>query len=204
MKNLLLASIVAIASLMATPSSLAHTIDTGTPNGKAVGALAFDSNDAYAGQVSFASTARIDAILAHVLGGTAGETFTIALYSDAPSHVPGSLLFSRSATFAADGWNGVSGLNGWKVAAGIYWVAFEIGFSDTLGASSDTGALLDRGVPLPLARTAFDAGGGYRSTASPLDFGLQLDATAIPAPSTMALLFGGLAVLVTVSRRRRR
>jgi hypothetical protein len=182
---------------------LAHTIDTGTPNGDPVGAYAFDSNDYYAGQVAFAGAARIDDIFGHILGGTAGETFTIALYDDAPGHVPGNELFASTATFGVDGWNGVSGMTDWNVAAGLYWIAFEIGFGETLGTGSVTGALLDSGATSPLARTAFTAGGAYQATSVPLSFGLQVDALVVPEPASVALVFAGLGGLLAVARRRR-
>ena len=195
--------LVAAAGLIASMASLpcsAHTIDTGSPDGSPVGAYLLDSTDFYAGQISFGgSSARVQNIFGHVLGGAAGETFTIALYADAANHLPGNEVFSSKATFGADGWNGISGLD-WNVGPGLYWVAFEVAADDTL----DPFALLDRGAPQPLTRTAFDAGGGYQASATPLSFGLQVDALVVPEPGSMALLFGGMGALVTVVRRRRR
>ena len=151
-----------------------------------------------------AAPARIDDVFAHVLGGTAGETFSIVLYDDNAGHLPGTLLHSATVTFSGDGWNGVSALSGWNVAAGSYWIGLEVGLDDTLGQASLTGALLDRGVPHPLSHTAFDAGGGYQSAA--LDFGLRVDATPapVPEPESLALMLTGLGLLVPLTRRRRR
>ncbi len=199
--RLILRTIAALALVASIAPVSAATIDTGAPDGNPVGAYLFDANDWYAGQVRFAGAAHLNGIFAHVLGGTVGDTFTIVLYDDLPTHKPGNALFSSTATFLADGWNGASGLAGWNVAAGLYWVAFEVGFGDTLGA----GALLDRGVPRPLALTAFDPGtGSYQVTAAPLGFGLQVDATiaAVPEPGSMALFFAGAAVLLALVRRR--
>jgi hypothetical protein len=197
---------LAAALLLACASSVHATrvVDTGAPNGSAVGAYAFDATDFYSGQVSFASNARIDDVFAHILGGTAGETFTIALYDDNASQLPGTLRQSVTATFGSDGWNGASSLSGWNVTAGNYWIALEIGFDDTLGQGSLTGALLDRGVPSPLARTAFNPGSGYQ--AAQLDFGLRVDATvaSVPEPETYLLMVAGLAAVTTTARRRRR
>ncbi len=201
----LFATLLTVVSLSCPLTSAgAHTIDTGTPNGQQIGALALDANDYYAGQVSFTTGTLIQAAYAHVLGGAAGETFTVALYDNANGRVPGSALYSTTAIFGANGWNGAGGLAGWLVGAGTYWVAFEVGFGDTLGSSSIAGALLDVGAPNPLTRTAFDAGGAYVATSSPLSFGLQLDARAVPEPSTVALVFTGLALVSAAARRRRR
>jgi hypothetical protein len=196
------------AALLLAAASSAHAtrvVDTGTPNGSPIMAYTFDATDFYAGQVTFASNTRIDDVFAHILGGTAGETFTIALYNDSASHLPGTLLQSVTATFGSDGWNGASALSGWNVSAGSYWIGLELGFGDTLGQGSITGALLDRGVPSPLAHTAFNPGGGYQ--AGQLDFGLQVDATtvaSVPEPETYVLMVAGLAVITAAGRRRRR
>ena len=197
-----LTTLLACAAIALQSPATAHTVDTGTPNGQAIGALTLDANDAYAGQVSFATSAVIDAAFVHLLGGAAGETFTIALYDDTATHVPGAVRYATTATYGADGFNGVSGLRGWTVGPGLYWIAFEVAFGDTLGSTSVTGALLDVGAPNPLVRTAFDAGGGYVATTRPLGFGVQLDARAIPEPSTVALLFLGLALVTAFVRRR--
>ena len=195
------------AALLLAAASSAHAtrvVDTGTPNGSPIMAYTFDATDFYSGQVSFASNARIDDVFAHILGGTAGETFTIALYDDNASHLPGALLQTVTATFGSDGWNGASALSGWNVSAGSYWIALELGFDDTLGQGSITGALLDRGVPSPLAHTAFNPGGGYQP--GQLDFGLRVDATvaSIPEPETYLMMVAGLAAITAAGRRRRR
>jgi PEP-CTERM motif len=193
--------------LAALPARAVTVVDTGTPNGLVASAYAFDATDFYAGRIGFTGAARIDGIAIHLLGGTAGETYTIALQADGLGASPGATLLRTTATYAADGWNGASGLSGWTVATGTYWVAFEIGPRDTLGSGSPTGALLDRGAPSPLARTAFDDGSGYRTTAVALDFGLRVNATplaAVPEPSTTALLLGGLVGIATIGARRRR
>ena len=193
----------AAACLAMGSAQAAHFVDTGAPNGSAIGAYTFDGTDFFAGQVTFAGAAQISSVFAHVLGGTAGETFSILLYGDSASHLPGTVLRSATATFGVDGWNGVSSLSGWNVGAGSYWIGLELGADDTLGQGSVTGALLDRGVPHPLLRTAFDSGSGYQGGA--FDFGLQVDATvaAVPEPETFALMLAGLGALGFVARRRR-
>ena len=201
----LLASL-SLAALCALPAQAATVVDTGTPNGQAVGALAFDSFDWVAAQVAFSKTSNVDAIQGHILGGATGETFDISLFSADGGSGPGSLLYTTTATFGADGWNGVSGLSGWNVAAGSYWIEFEIQGGDTLGGSSVTGALFDLGAPSPLATTASTADGGFSYQDDPLSFGLRVDASAVsavPWPASAALMLAGIALLSAASLVRR-
>jgi hypothetical protein len=170
-------------------------VDTGTPGGSVIGALALDGNDFVAGQFTLAQAASVQSLATHLLGTTAGETFTLALYADSAAHKPGALLFSATATAGGDGWNGVSGLSGWTLASGSYWVGIEVDPGDTLGSGSITGALLDVGAPSPLARTAFSAGSGWQVTAQPLAFGLRVDVSPVPEPAVWLLGLAGVAAL---------
>ena len=204
MNKIFALTLTAAAVLLAgaAPAYAALSVDTGAPNGNATGAFAFDSNDSYAGQITFADASTIQSITTHVLDGATGETFTIALYDDSAAHLPGTVLYSATATIDASGWNGVSGLTGWDVLAGSYWVGLEIGSLDTLGTASATGALLDRGVVNPMPQTAFNAGSGYQA-ATGLDFGLRVSSVpAVPEPSETLLMLAGLVALVPVVRRR--
>ena len=202
-------SLLAAAPLLLTsvgPARAALVVDTGAPNGSPVGAVTLDATDFHAGQVAFEQNVSLRSILAHVLGGSAGETFSLALYDDSATHLPGNALYRATAAFDADGWNGVSGLVGWTAAAGTYWIGIGLSTGDTLGAGSATGALLDVGAPRPLARTAFDDGSGWRAGARPLSFGLQVDvgAQAVPEPNSLLLLLaalGGMSLLTLHGRR---
>ena len=199
---LTLSAAVAVLLAASAPAHAVLSVDTGTPNGNAIGAFAFDSNDFYAGQITFAADTTIQDISTHVLNGATGETFTIALYDDSAAHLPGTALYSATATVDANGWNGVSGLIGWNVQAGSYWVGLEIGSTDTLGTASLNGALLDRGVATPVAHTAFNSCRGYQATAG-LDFGLRVSSVpAVPEPSETLLMLAGLVELVPVVRKR--
>jgi len=188
-------------------ASLAHAarvVDTGTPDGAVVGALAFDAVDWTAGQVSFAQASRIDAIQGHILGGAAGETFDVSLFADDAATGPGTLLYTTTATFGADGWNGVTGLAGWAVGAGSYWIEFEIQGGDTLGSSSITGALLDLGAPAPLAATASTGDAAFSYADGAMAIGLRVDASAVPEAATAWQLAAGTLLLTSLGLLRRR
>jgi len=198
-----IASLYAAALLALAPLAHAATVvDTGTPNGHAVGALALDAFDWAAAQVSFAQAADISAIQGHILGGAAGETFDISLFANDAATGPGSLLHTTTATFGADGWNGVSGLDGWTVAAGKYWIEFEIQGADTLGSSSVTGALLDLGAPHPLALTATTGDGGFSYQANAQSFGLRV--STVPEASGALQIVAGMLLLTSMGAARRR
>ena len=203
----LLASLSVAALLAATTAAQATLVaDTGTPNGSAVGALAFDSIDWVAAQVTFAQASSVGGIQGHVLGGAAGETFDVSLFANDAVQGPGTLLYTTTATFGVDGWNGVSGLSGWTVAAGSYWIGLEIQGDDTLGSSSVTGALLDQGAPNPLAMTATTNDGGWSYQATPASFGLRVDVSAVsalPWPSSASLMLAGVALLSALGLVRR-
>jgi hypothetical protein len=156
--------------------------------------------------VSFAVSSEIQSVSGHVLGGTPGETFHVSLYDASFANLPANALYSATATFSGDGWNGVSGLTGWNVSSGLFWLAFEVAGGDTLGSGSITGAVLDQGAPTPVARTAFSStGGSYEATRTPLSIGLRVDAiAAVPEPTAFRMMLAGLLVAsATVWLRRR-
>ena len=203
--NKTLTTLCAAALLASAPLVHAATVvDTGTPGGSAVGALAFDAVDWTAAQVNFAQASRVDAIQGHILGGAAGETFDVSLFADDAAHGPGTLLYTTTATFGADGWNGVSGLSGWTVGAGSYWIEFEIQGADTLGSRSVTGALLDLGAPNPLALTASTSDAGFSYTDGAAAIGLRVAATAVPEAAPAWQLAAGTLLLTSLGLVRRR
>ena len=202
-------TLLTTAALLAATSlaQAASVVDTGTPNGSAVGAVAFDSIDWTAAQVSFVQAASIGAIQGHILGGATGETFDISLFANDAAQGPGSLLCTTTATFGSDGWNGASGLSGWTVSAGSYWVEFEIQNADTLGSSSITGALMDLGAPNPVTLTASTSTGGFSYTDDALSIGLRVDTIPqVPEPAPLLQMLAGAMLLLTSAglvRRRR-
>jgi hypothetical protein len=203
-----LTTLCAAALLASAPLARAATVvDTGTPDGSAVGALALDAVDWTAAQVSFAQASTIDAIQGHILGGAAGETFDVSLFAADAGPRPGTLLYTATAIYGAAGWNGVSGLGGWTVGPGSYWIEFEIQGGDTLGSGSATGALLDLGAPAPLALTASTSDGGFSYDADTLSLGLRVEATAVSAVPDLAPAWqvaAGTLLLTSLGVVRRR
>ena len=200
MNKHLIASLSAAALLALAPLAQAATVvDTGTPNGQAVGSLALDGSDWVAAQVGFADAATIDAIAAHILGGSAGETFDISLYEGGAA--PGAPLFTTTATYGVDGWNGASGLN-WSVGPGSYWIEFEVNWNDTLGSTpTATGALLDTGVAHPV-QTATTPDWGFSYDASAQSIGLQV--SVVPEPTGALQVLAGMLLLTSLGLARRR
>jgi hypothetical protein len=157
--------------------------------------------------VTFSQAANIDSIEGHILGGASGETFDISLYANDAVQGPGTLLHTTTATFGADGWNGASGLSGWSVTGGSYWIEFEIQGADTLGSSSVTGALLDVGAPNPVAMTATTGDSGFSYATGDESIGLRVEAnnvTSVPEPTVALQLLAGSLLLTSLSLTRRR
>ena len=196
--NKTLASI-ALALALVPAAHAAATIDTGTPTGGAVGGLAFDGSDWIAAKVTFDQATVIGGVSGFVLGGTDGDTFDISLYADGAK--PGWQLFTTTATFGADGWNGASGL-AWTVAPGSYWIEFEVNGNDTLGSTpTSTGALLDTGVAHPV-QTATTPDWGFSYDVSASSIGLQV--SVVPEPTGALQVLAGMLLLSTLSFARRR
>ena len=113
-----------LALMFAVNANAALVVDTGAPDSLGF-PLQLDANDKYAGQVSFSQDLTINSIQTYLNANEAveGDTFTISLYQNASNGV-GGLINTATATYAADGWNGINLLN-WNVTAGTYWVGIE-------------------------------------------------------------------------------
>lgn len=197
----LIASAALACAALAVPAHATTVLDTGTPGGNSLDALVLDGSDWYAAEVDITSAARIGAVSAHLLGGYSGETYHFSLYADDGLGEPGTQLATATAVFGTDGWNGVSGLSGWTVQAGKYWVGVEVSDTDTLGSASATGALLDLGAASP-ANTAFSTYGSLGYSADGADsFGLRV--STVPENGAAALMLAGLGLVAGAARRRR-
>jgi len=224
MKRTLLqgAAAAALAVCAALPAQAVvinpYVLNTGTPTGGIVSSDSIDSADWIAESFTLSSAATISSILTYAKSGydagDAGQTFTVALYgskSQGSTLVPNinwnapnqGQLDQFSATYTAGGgWIGQSGLN-WSLAAGTYFVAVEVGANDGV-----QNLLLPTGVNSVPANVALYTGGqGYAADTTPAAdaFGLQVAVvTAVPEPSSAALLLAGLAFAGGVARRRSR
>lgn len=201
--NIALAAASLTALIAPNLASAALVLDTGTPTSMTMGST-LDGNDFYAAEFHLSSGSTINGIQAFITAGAdqPGDTFTMAIYgSDLLTNRSAQQLFSAQATYTADGWTGLSGVNFTSTAAGNYWVALEVG-----GADSAIGLTLPQtagGGTAPALAFAFNSGGGY-ATAGALPFGVQVDATTpVPLPAAVWLLGTGLVGLGSRARRRR-
>lgn len=194
------------------PLAAAHAttvLNTGTPNG--IGpAVNLDSGDWQAAEFSLSAGQTINGIQVYLnnsldFPASVGDTFTVSLY-DAGSSFTGnhpSLENTWSATYNGDGWNGVSGDLGLSgLTAGNYWVAFEIGASDTGGQFNLFQPAAGTGTPA--LGYAFASQGDYvlETAQNVTPFGVQVDVAPVPLPSSVLLLGGGLLAAGGLLRRR--
>jgi hypothetical protein len=189
---------VLVASVLPRVASAALILDTGVP-GSSGFPLSLDGTDYVAAEFSLGAHQTITSILGYITGGNsgmAGDTFTVALYSASGSNgLPGRTanpVWSGQATFAQNGWNGLSNLSLSTLTAGNYWAAFEVGAADsTAGLLVPTGAA---GGTSPALNYAFNAndGSGYQLMTGE-NFGVQVIATSpVPLPGALILFASGL------------
>lgn len=197
----LLCVALAAGSLVTTSAHAALILDSGTPD-NSKSPLSLDGSDFVAAEFRLGDGATLTTVQAYLNGGsgsTAGsDSFSIVLYAaDAAGGLPGTQIASVQAIWNADGWNGASGLNWSGLAAGDYWVAFEVGGNDsTTGLEIPVIASLGT---VPAHAYAFSAGAGYQYL-SGNDIGVQV--SAVPLPPAWWLLSGALAGIAAMRRRR--
>jgi len=226
MKRTLLqgAAAAALAVCAALPAQAVvinpYVLNTGTPTGGLAQSNMIGTENWVAESFTLQSTTTINSILTYALSTSdasdAGQTFTVALYGSKtqgsakvpnvnwydPSGNQGQLDQFEATYTAGGGWIGQSGLN-WTLAAGTYFVAVEVDANDGV-----SGLQLPTGVSNAPANVALYTGGqGYAADTTPAAdaFGLQVAVvTAVPEPSSAALLLAGLAFAGGVARRRSR
>lgn len=203
MKNLqkiaALGAVLAVGS-MASVAGAANVLDTGVPDGLGF-PLLLDGNDYAAAEFSLGANQTITGVSGYLNGGfsgMSGDTFTIAIYSNGAGNLPGTQLWSGQATYQQDGWNGLDHLSVSGLAAGNYWVAFEVGYSDfTAGLLLPTNA---NAGSAPALGYAFSPNGRDYQSMSGISFGAQVSSVPVPAA---AWLFGSGVVGLFGLRKRR-
>ena len=190
-------------------ASAATLVDESVAAPSASGSNSVDAYDWMAENFVLGAAATLDSIAVQLFDAApesdAGQSFVLALYNNVGG-LPGldfngvdqGRLFSTSVTYTADGWSGASGL-GWQLGAGTYWLAVE--------ASADPSSVSF--LQLPTGATPASTGVAFYSGAdsyAALDasnaFGLRIDSVAaVPEPSSLALMLGGLGAVGWAGRR---
>ena len=208
--NFLIAGMV-LASSFSAVAQADSIIDTGVPTGGVVNSNVLDGGDWLAAEFTTTQDWTINSIQGNIAAIDdsiqSGNSFTISIYDSNPSNIsvapnPGTTYqeFTGQATFTSDGWNGLSGLNNLTLAAGTYWVAFEVS-----GSNSFSGYMAS-GTSTPLTTSAWydsTSTSGYKTQASNLDLGVQISGVAaVPVPASVWLFGSALLGLFGVRKSK--
>lgn len=195
------ALLAAVAAFSCSTASALLIVDTG-PADTAFGGASLNSRQSLAGTFTTTQAWTIQSVEAWIVLANAGDTGTVAIYSD-ESSAPGTELFSAeyTATGPRNGaWQGGTGL-GWSLGAGTYWAAFEVRAGQTMSAAMSSNA------PSPLAAYAFTdpvTDPRWFNIGASEAWGFRIDAEApagVPAPGALFLLSSGLIALGFARRR---
>jgi len=191
--------------IVATPSisSSSSIVDTG-PGGTTgsmwslfgAGAVSDPFGQSLAAEFTMVSADTISSVEGWMNFTAADTDGTIAIYSDG-GDIPGTELFS--ATFFGTGvsqpsWVGASGLS-WSLAAGTYWVAFEVRAGQTLDTSMpspSSSPLLNEAFTSSTTDTWFGSDNE--------DIGVRINASVVPEPAALSLV--GISLVGLFGYRR--
>ena len=187
------AATAAAFTLLSGPAAAAVIVDTGFMPPFTVGLLVSDGQYV-AARFGLTQRTRVTGVEGYLAEGAPDETLTFAIREDLG--LPGAELFSTVAVAPdAEGWQGPHGL-AWDLAAGAYWLAFEVRdrqtFVGALGLTAG-GLPMATGLPpiAPWSRVEFDAAA------------VRVFGEAIPEPATWALMIMGFGAVGVALRRAR-
>ncbi|MDD4914390.1 MAG: hypothetical protein PHW13_05055 [Methylococcales bacterium] len=205
MKKLSYVAGLALLAMTISHAAQADTIvDTGAPQGSGYSPLTFDGGDWLAAEFTTTQSWNIGSIEGYITdnGDTSqiGNTFTISVYDNNPStNTPwlASEEYYGQATFTGDGWNGLTGISGLQLAAGAYWIAFEVGSN---GNSDTFQGIMPVSTANPLTTAWYDgvSSSGYQvQSGAGYDIGVQISSSvaAVPLPSSLLMFVSGILAL---------
>jgi hypothetical protein len=172
-------------------------VNTGAPSGGGYSPLTLDGGAWLAAEFTTSQAWNVANIEGYINGDSSqiGNTFTITVYDNSTSNTPllNSEEYYGQATFTGNGWNGLTGITGLNLAAGTYWVAFEVGSN---GNSDTFTGVMPVATSSPLTTAAYDgiSVGGYQvQSVAGYDIGVQI--SSVPLPSSVLMFASGVLAL---------
>lgn len=204
MNKLQLATGLLLALGLAQATQADTLVATGTPSGGGYSALTLDGGDWLAAEFTTTQTWNINSLEGYISdngdSNQIGNTFTITVYDNNPgTNTPwlASEEYYGQATFNGDGWNGLTGITGLQLAAGSYWVAFEVGSN---GNSDSFSGVMPVSTASPLTTAWYDgmSAAGYQiQSGAGYDIGVQIEGSvsAVPLPPSVLMFASGVLAL---------
>jgi hypothetical protein len=209
MKRCLLSLIVFLGILSALHAQIVLVDNTGTASN---GTSGVTSGTWQAAQFTTDNQAYTLDSVAFLLSTSSAGSITAKIYSSDGSNSPitelGTLTLAGSVTGTLSNVSFTAGSTINLAANTSYWVSLEASSGTYAWSWPDSGTGASHTGPGTIENkfsSSFNSGASWSggSTSSPYQF--QVNATAVPEPSSYALLLGGVALLgVTCTRRRQR